>query len=76
MINRLDLSSARKKPKSSGIDNVALRAYELSKLRYYFAVAEVATPEIAEKLYEELDGMELEHSSMAMDLRLIPDDVR
>ena len=55
---------------------VALRAYELSRLRYYFAVADCDTVETADALYSALDGVELEHSSMAFDLRFIPDDVR
>jgi hypothetical protein len=59
-----------------GFDEVALRAYELSKLKYYFAVAELASVEAAEALMAELDGVELGHSSMVFDLRFIPDDTR
>lgn len=65
-----------KKKASSDIDAVALRAYELSKLRYYFAIAELSDSRVANHVYKELDGMELEHSSMAMDLRFVPSDVR
>ena len=55
---------------------MALRAYELSKLRYYFAVAELSSVEASEALMTQLDGVELGHSSMVFDLRFIPEDTR
>jgi len=72
----------KKKPFSSGsaestdehVDEVAVRKYELQKLRYYFAVAEMSSVRASEVLYQELDGVELEHSAMAFDLRFVPDD--
>ncbi len=60
----------------SDIDDIALRAYELSKLRYYFAIATCDSNKTAEVLYKELDGLELEHSSMALDIRIVPNDIR
>eukprot|EP00596_Hydrurales_sp_CCMP1899_P000318 CAMPEP_0119044192 /NCGR_PEP_ID=MMETSP1177-20130426/29368_1 /TAXON_ID=2985 /ORGANISM="Ochromonas sp, Strain CCMP1899" /LENGTH=927 /DNA_ID=CAMNT_0007013849 /DNA_START=125 /DNA_END=2905 /DNA_ORIENTATION=+ len=57
-----------------GFDEVALRAYELSKLKYYFAVAEISSVDAAESLMTQLDGVELGHSSMVFDLRFIPED--
>jgi hypothetical protein len=60
----------------NGFDVVALRAYELSKLRYYFAVAECDSVETADALYQQLDGVEFGHSSMVFDLRFVPDDIR
>jgi hypothetical protein len=77
----LDPSGQSSAPKSSAkagdgnINALALREYELSKLRYYFAIAELDNASVAEKLYGELDGIEFEHSSMAMDLRFVPNDV-
>ena len=59
-----------------GFDEVALRAYELSKLKYYFAVATLSCIESAEALMAQLDGVELGHSSMVFDLRYIPEDTR
>eukprot|EP00604_Paraphysomonas_vestita_P000673 CAMPEP_0174824840 /NCGR_PEP_ID=MMETSP1107-20130205/38542_1 /TAXON_ID=36770 /ORGANISM="Paraphysomonas vestita, Strain GFlagA" /LENGTH=391 /DNA_ID=CAMNT_0016054287 /DNA_START=78 /DNA_END=1250 /DNA_ORIENTATION=+ len=59
----------------SDIDSVALRTYELSKLRYYFAIAVVDSNATANHLYREVDGLELEHSSMALDLRVVPPEV-
>jgi hypothetical protein len=56
----------------SGFDREKLRAYEAAKLRYYFAVAEFASAAHADAAYREVDGMEFEHSSAAVDLRAIP----
>lgn len=60
----------------SGFDREKLRAYEAAKLKYYFAVAEFASPAHADAAYREVDGMEFEHSSAAVDLRAIqPSDL-
>jgi hypothetical protein len=53
-------------------DDDALRAYELNKLRYYYAVAEFDSPETASAVYEQCDGVEFEASSNVLDLRFIP----
>ncbi len=58
-----------------GLNVVALRKYELNKLKYYFGVAEFDSLETADLVYKELDGMELENSSMTFDLRFVPDDM-
>lgn len=49
-----------------------LRRYEVSKLKYYFAVATFTSHDAANVAYKELDGIELEHSSCAIDVRAIP----
>jgi hypothetical protein len=54
-------------------DDDALRAYELNKLRYYYAVAEFDSAETASAVYEQCDGVEFEASSNVLDLRFIPD---
>ena len=59
----------------SGFNQEALRRYELAKLKYYFAVVECDGVETASILYERMDGIEFEHSSVAFDLRFIPDDI-
>lgn len=64
------------KDKLEGIDPIKLREYELNKLRYYFAIAEFDSISTAESIYQELDDVEFEHSSMVFDLRFVPDDVR
>ncbi|CAN0362296.1 unnamed protein product [Discosporangium mesarthrocarpum] len=56
-------------------DPESLRGYELRKLKYYFGVLECSSVAVAEAVYRQVDGMEFEHSSVALDLRFIPDDV-
>ena len=56
----------------SDFDPEKLRAYEASKLKYFFAVTEVSQPEYADIIYREVDGMEFEHSSTSIDLRTLP----
>jgi hypothetical protein len=70
------LSSPRRSTfEEEEMDNVALRTYELGKLRYYFAIAVLDSPRTAEALYSQLDGIEFEHSAMVFDMRFVPDDV-
>jgi hypothetical protein len=56
----------------SNFDPEKLRAYEASKLKYYFAIVEFAQPGQADIVYREVDGMEFERSSAAIDLRTLP----
>ena len=58
----------------SDFDPEKLRSYEASKLKYYFAVVEFTEADHADIAYREVDGMEFEHSSAAVDLRTIPTD--
>ena len=56
--------------------DVLLRKYELSKLRYYFAIAVCSSVTVADAIYNQLDGVEMESSSMVFDLRFVPDSIR
>lgn len=51
-----------------------LRAYEVSKLKYYFGIVEFTDPNCADIAYKQVDGMEFEHSSAAVDMRSIEID--
>lgn len=55
-------------------DAEKLREYEASKLKYYFAVVDFASTDHADIAYKEVDGIEFEHSSAAVDVRSIPMD--
>jgi hypothetical protein len=57
-----------------GFDREKLRAYEASKLRYYFAIATFSSTGAAEKVYNDVDGMEMEHSAAEIDIRALPAD--
>ena len=57
------------------VDQEALRAYEIQRLRYHFAVAECDAVGTAAALYEEVDGLEFEASAAQLDARFVPDDV-
>lgn len=63
------------KKSNSDYNAVALRQYELSKLRYYFAIADCDSVDTANALYEALDGVEFENSAMALEIRFVPDDL-
>ncbi|KAG6006709.1 hypothetical protein E4U21_006784 [Claviceps maximensis] len=56
-------------------DSDALRAYQLDRLRYYYAVIVCSSHEAAQKIYEATDGTEYQSSSNVIDLRFVPDDV-
>ncbi|KAI0478476.1 hypothetical protein GGR56DRAFT_323949 [Xylariaceae sp. FL0804] len=56
-------------------DSDALRAYQLDRLRYYYAVMICSDPATAQKIYEATDGTEYQTSSNFIDLRFVPDDV-
>ena len=69
-----DGGSSESESDGEEIDKDALRAYERSKLRYFFAIAEFSDKKIAKYIYDTCDGLEFDRSSSRFDLRFVNAD--
>ncbi|KAI0004151.1 hypothetical protein BJV74DRAFT_875884 [Russula compacta] len=56
-------------------DEYALRKYQLQRMRYFYAIVECDTIQLASYLYSELQGAELERSANVLNLSFVPDDM-
>jgi hypothetical protein len=57
------------------VDTAILRKYQLERLRYYYAIIECSSVNIAQHLYKNIDASELGGTANIFDLRFVPDDV-
>lgn len=68
------LLSGNQATEESEFDTAALRAYQLERLKYYYAVITCSNPQTAKALYDAMDGREYLSSANFFDLRFIPDE--
>ncbi|KAI9835782.1 MAG: pre-rRNA-processing protein esf1 [Sclerophora amabilis] len=68
-------SSLLREDKGEEFDTTNLRRYQLERLRYYYAVLTLSSPETAKSLYESTDGTEFLTTANFFDLRFVPDEV-
>jgi hypothetical protein len=54
--------------------SASLRRYQLSRLRYYYAVLICSSPSVAEAIYTAVDGTEYLTTANFFDLRFVPND--
>ncbi|KAE9978871.1 hypothetical protein EG327_007209 [Venturia inaequalis] len=64
-----------KEDKGDELNSTALRAYQLDRLKYYYAIIHCSSDVVAKKLYDDMDGREYLSSANFFDLRFVPDEV-
>lgn len=70
-----NLAQAFEEEDNYEFNEMALRKYEIQKMKYYYAVIYCDSIKTAVALYNEIDGLEFELSNLKMDLRFIPDSI-
>ena len=55
-------------------NSAALRNYQISRLRYYYAILTLSSADASKEVYDACDGAEYLSSANFFDLRFVPDD--
>ncbi|GAA99632.1 uncharacterized protein L969DRAFT_47566 [Mixia osmundae IAM 14324] len=71
----IDEKTVLQQEEGEEFDEVALRKYQLERLRYYYAVIEFDSVQAAKHAYREIDGTEFGRTANFFDLRYIPDEM-
>lgn len=66
--------SILKEDPGNEFNSASLRRYQLSRLRYYYAILICSSPSVAEAIYTAVDGTEYLTTANFFDLRFVPDD--
>lgn len=67
--------SILKEDKGEEFNMTQLRRYQLERLRYFYAIIEFSSKDVAKHVYDNVDGTEYLSSANFFDLRFVPDDV-
>lgn len=67
--------SMLKEDQGEEFNSTKLRRYQLERLRYFYAVLEFSSKEVAKHVYDAVDGTEYLSSANFFDLRFVPDDM-
>ena len=67
-------SSILKPDNGAEFSSARLRRYQISRLRYYYAVVICSSPSVASAIYDAVDGTEYLTTANYFDLRYIPDE--
>ncbi|RMZ75250.1 hypothetical protein DV738_g5572, partial [Chaetothyriales sp. CBS 135597] len=59
---------------TADFDSTALRAYQLERLRYFYAILTFSSAAVAKHIYDTVDGTEYLSTANFFDLRFVPDD--
>ena len=73
-ILKANLLTAQASGETTDFNSTALRNYQLSRLRYFYAILTFSDPNTAKAVYDDCDGAEYLSSANFFDLRFVPDD--
>jgi NUC153 domain len=63
-----------KEDKGDEFNSTQLRRYQLERLRYFYAIIEFSSKEVAKRVYDAVDGTEYLSTANFFDLRFVPEE--